>query len=311
MNSQSINRIYIVCFLIILFLKLCVSINSKEKNALTSTLESSNEKTSNKETLNSLSNNDFTVIKLKKRLATLYTQGLFYNEDCSAFYESSGLYNQSSLNKIDSETLNTISNVNIDPQYFGEGIAKCGNYIYQLTWKERVILKFDAANLNLLNTIPLDENIKEGWGLASLDGSGNKSVDYVNTLIATDGSSSIYYLDCNQNLKVYKIINVNLMNKDKTSQSIDRLNAIVYAKGFLYANRYFDSNIFKLDIETGLVDKVYDMKNLHEFELKSKTLSYLDLQRGNVLNGIAYCKTTDTFLITGKFWGYYYDIKLS
>ena len=49
-------------------------------------------------------------------------------------------------------------------ELFGEGICRVGPHIWQLTWRERVALRWDAASLTLLDTIPYN---REGWGICT------------------------------------------------------------------------------------------------------------------------------------------------
>jgi glutamine cyclotransferase len=65
-------------------------------------------------------------------------------------------------------------------QYFAEGIAMCGDYIYQLTWKENIILKY-TSNLELVQTIAMDQNLGTGWGLAA-DGNVLYATNYSNKI---------------------------------------------------------------------------------------------------------------------------------
>lgn len=239
-----------------------------------------------------ISTNDFSASPIK-RTSVKYTQGIFFADNGQTLIESGGLYGQSNLVKMEYPSLNIQKNIKLDEKYFAEGVAKCGNFVYQLTWQERTILKYSYPDLNLINKLNMDSKIKEGWGLSQTDKSDE--------LIASDGSSKIYFLDCNDNLKVKFSINVNL-----NYSSIDRINALCWAKGHIWANRYYDQRIFKIDPSNGSVVKLFDMSVLANHEMNEGTLTLNRLESGDVLNGIAYHESTDKFLITGKRWGYYY-----
>ena len=45
--------------------------------------------------------------------------------------------------------------------------------------------------------------------------------------------------------------------------------------------------------------------------INPSTLTENDLYSGNVLNGITYNEVNKTFLITGKEWGYLYEVELN
>lgn len=236
----------------------------------------------------------YDILNIIKRPITVYTQGLFFDHIGKHLYESGGLYGKSTIKKLKYPSLEVEYASTLSPQFFAEGIAKCGETIYQLTWQENVILKYDADDLESLGRIRLDPRIREGWGFSEYKD---------NKLIATDGSSNIYIVSCSD-MKVKDLIKVTL-NKI----AVERLNDLIYANDFIYANKYFDNKIYKIDPNSGEVIKTYDMQPLIDYEIKKNTLSYYDLNMGNVLNGIAYDKNKDVFLITGKMWGYFYELK--
>lgn len=240
-----------------------------------------------------ISTSDYDVTKILKRNEIYYTQGLFL--DGGFLYESGGMYDRSAIIKMNYPSLEIVKKTNLDKKYFAEGIARCGDKIYQLTWQERDILIYDD-DLKYLGKISMDYKVREGWGLTSTD------ID--NVLIATDGSNNLYYLDCNSNLKVTKKIPVQLNN----GTQLDRLNEIIYVNGFIYANRYFDHRVFKIDAATGEVNKVYDFTTLFDHEVSKNTLNKNKWNTGLVLNGIAYDPARNIFLLTGKEWGYYYEV---
>ena len=238
----------------------------------------------------------YQVLKISEPRDTVYTQGLILSNDGKHLYESGGLYFKSSIRKLSYPSLKVESYQKLDDKYFGEGIARCGNVIYQLTWREQDVLKFNAKDLTPLGKIQLDLNMREGWGLTEYSD---------DILLGTDGSENIYFLDCKENLKMIKRIAV--INEGNL---LDRINDIVFVNGYIYANRYFDSYVYKINPNSGKVEKKWNMGPLISYELKKGSLSRSGLNNGNVLNGITYDYTRDIFILTGKMWGYLYEIKL-
>ena len=238
----------------------------------------------------------YDVLTMIKRTETYYTQGIFFDRDGNLI-ESGGLYKQSVLVKMEYPSLRVIKKIKLSKKYFGEGVAKCGDKIYQLTWNERKILRYSYPDMEILSgDIEMDPQIKSGWGLASISDEN---------LIATDGTNNIYVLDCLNNLNVILTIPVTYNN-----QPLDQLNAIVVVDGFIYANRYYDSHIYKINPLTKSVIKVYDFDCLVKNEIKNKSLTHYNYLIGDVLNGIAYDGKRKIFVITGKRWGYYYEVNL-
>lgn len=234
------------------------------------------------------------ILKHVRRNEVYYTQGLFFDTDKTVI-ESGGLYGESCLVRMEYPSMKIINKVNLDGKYFGEGTAKCGKYVYQLTWQNRVILRYSYPELQLIETLPLDPQIKEGWGLTSDD----------QIMYATDGTNNIYYLDC-ESLQVTKKIEVSYQG-----EPLRYLNALVYVNGEFYVNKYYDNRIFKINASNGHISSVYDMSFLAHNEFKKGTLTQWRMSSGEVLNGIAYNKQRNVFLVTGKKWGFYYEIKFN
>ena len=137
--------------------------------------------------------------------------------------------------------------------------------------------------------------MKEGWGLTS-DGK---------QLFATDGTHKIYIIDC-MDLEVKKTVAV-----FENGKPVNMLNDLAIVEEFIFANRYFDTRVFKIDLNSGVVLKTYDFDNLVKAEYNSQTLSEEQMRQGNVLNGIMYHEKRKIFILTGKMWGNYYEIKLN
>jgi glutamine cyclotransferase len=239
----------------------------------------------------------FTVQEIYRKSQNLYTQGMFFSQSGNYLFESSGLYGSSRLVLNSFPQLSFIKSIDLPYNFFAEGIALCRNIIYMLTWKERTVLAFSYPYMDYLGSLTMDPNIKEGWGLASY------SDDF---LVASDGTENLYFLDCNKSLKVVKFLPVQFNN-----YYIKNLNALEFAKGYIWANIYFDNRILKINPNTGRVETSYDMSSLVNFELSQSSLSLSSLYQGNVLNGIAYNKSENFFLLTGKNWGYYYRVKFN
>src|SRR5262245_33832096 len=70
-----------------------------------------------------------------------FTQGLVYHN--GFFYESTGLYGQSSLRKVEIETGAVLQSIPIDRTYFAEGLALFDGRLMQLTWQNRKGFVYD------------------------------------------------------------------------------------------------------------------------------------------------------------------------
>jgi len=219
-------------------------------------------------------------IKLKELIhdPKTYTQGLeVYN---GHLYESAGQYGESSIRKTELNTGKVLQKKVLAKEYFAEGITTLNGKIYQLTWKEGICIIYDDQ-LNELKRRNFTTTTGEGWGLCN-DG---------NSLIVSDGSNKLTYINP-ENFNVEKVISVYAGNTE-----VNGLNELEYVDGSIYANIYTTNQIVKIQSQTGKVLVILDMTALKN-----------ENQSGEVLNGIAYKSSTNTFLVTGKYWNKMYEI---
>ena len=74
-----------------------------------------------------------------------FTQGLLFFE--GKFYESTGLHGRSSLRRVDPESGVVERGVDLPADLFGEGLARVGGRLVQLTWQNGRALVWDLATL--------------------------------------------------------------------------------------------------------------------------------------------------------------------
>ena len=212
---------------------------------------------------------------------TCYTQGLVIAD--GIFYESCGLYSQSSLRKVDPSSGIVQAETNLDASYFAEGLALLDGKLYQLTWQENTGFVYDANTLELLNTFNYQT---QGWGLTT-DGSA---------LILSDGTNTIYWLDPGT-MHVVRQVNVSYQG-----QPVEYLNELEYINGMIFANIYMTDTIVAINPEDGSVVSLIDLTGLRpEQNLTTQ---------GEVLNGIAYDALNNKLYLTGKNWPNLYEIRL-
>lgn len=208
-----------------------------------------------------------------------FTQGLAYKE--GHLYESTGLRGKSSLRKmsLDGKILHRI---NI-PEIFAEGITIPGDELVLLTWKERKAIRYSFPNLEEKGFFSY---FGEGWGLTCDE----------NHFIMSNGSGTLFIRDKN-----FKTINKLRVKLD--SKTIDRLNALEYLDGKIYANIWGESFILEIDRHSGTVLRIIDCSELFNIEKP-------ELPDG-VLNGIAHRGDGDYFYLTGKKWKNIFLVKIA
>lgn len=216
-----------------------------------------------------------------------YTQGLeYYN---GFLYETTGRRGQSSLRKVDIKTGKVLQKIDIEKGYFGEGMTIFNDKIYWLTWESKKGFVYDLKTFKREKEFTYN-NSKEGWGLTN---NGKE-------LIKSDGTNKIWFLDP-ETLKEKRSIQV--YSHDR---AVDNINELELIDGKLYSNKYQRNTIVIIDIKTGAVIGLADLRSLEKEMAKTQKLVAQD----EVLNGIAYDKENDRLFVTGKNWGKLFEIKL-
>lgn len=211
---------------------------------------------------------------------TSYTQGLFFKD--GVMYESTGMRGESTLRKVDLETGEALQRYDFPSEYFAEGSVFFADSIYVLTWQNKAVFKFaeDSLRLSSAWTYPRD-----GWGLTT-DGK---------SLIASDGSAKLYYMDKDMRLerKLY-------VKKD--GKPVRWLNELEYIDGKIWANVYTTDEIVIINPKDGNVESTIDCRGLLPAKYRTS--------RTDVLNGIAYNPESGKIYLTGKYWSRLYEIRL-
>lgn len=209
-----------------------------------------------------------------------FTQGLVLHENM--LYESSGLFGESSIRKINIDTGDIILKHNLPRYLFGEGISVNNNKLVQLTWKTGHVLSYTLDNLKPLESGRFSG---EGWGVTSLN----------NQLIYSDGTSALKWLSP-------ALENVKALQVSENGVAVQGLNELEFVKGYIYANIWPTDCISKIDPQTGDVIAWVDLTGLYPKKNRPHWSA--------ILNGIAYHEKKDSFFVTGKYWPYIFEIQL-
>jgi glutaminyl-peptide cyclotransferase len=209
-----------------------------------------------------------------------FTQGLLWHE--GVIYESTGRYGESSLRRVRLQDGQVLAERELDPEFFGEGLALAGDRLVQLTWRSGVAFVADVDTLEVRDSLRYPG---EGWGLC-FDGA---------SLVMSDGSSLLEFRDP-RTLDVLREVTVS--NGDR---NVYRLNELECVGDQVYANVWGSDDIVRIDSSTGRVNAVIDASGL---------LTASEAAGADVLNGIAYRPDTKTFLLTGKLWPHVFEVEL-
>ncbi len=206
-----------------------------------------------------------------------FTQGLEFRN--GKFYESTGLYGSSSLCVID--TTGKIEKKIAIPDVFAEGCTIFKNHLFQLTWKEMQCIVYSFPDLTIKG---VKTYAGEGWGLTN-------DTKY---LIMSNGTDSLFYRDTS--FEIVKTIQVKL-----NGVPLKNMNELEFARGHIFANVWFDNNVYEIMPSTGNVIRIINCNSIVEQEKIESDQ--------NVLNGIVYIPSSDQYFITGKNWKHIYQVK--
>ena len=222
----------------------------------------------------------YTVVNKYPHDPEAFTQGLVYHK--GVFYEGTGLYEQSTLRIVEITSGEPTQTVELEDEYFGEGITILDDLVYQVTWRNNLGLIYDLG-LTRVGNFTIDG---EGWGLTN-DG------EY---LILSDGTSTISYLDP----ETHTVSDTITVTYNGTE--IDNINELEYIDDMIYANIWQTDMIAVINPETGAITSWINLSTLkNELDTMEDT---------NVLNGIAYDAENDRLYVTGKLWPNLFEIKL-
>jgi glutamine cyclotransferase len=227
----------------------------------------------------------YTIVNTYPHDIASFTEGLEFYKD--TLYESTGSGNEykSYLRKYNYKTGEIYKQINLEPQYFGEGITFLNNKIFQLTWQNKTGFIYNANTWKLEITFTFDKDI-EGWGMTN-DGK------YIHQ---SDGTEKIWKMNP-ENQKMIDYVNVY-----SAISKIEKINELEWINGKIYANIWTKDVIAVVNPSNGAVEGVLNMSGLRKF---------INATMDDVLNGIAYNPKTKTIFVTGKNWNKMFEIKVS
>lgn len=207
-----------------------------------------------------------------------FTQGLTVTG--GTVWESSGQYGVSALRRYPLGATRVAAAAALPAELFAEGICQVGGSLWQLTWRERVALRWDADTLQLAEKTRFN---REGWGICALPGAGDAGAGEV---VTSDGTSELVRRDP-ATLEPRAVVHVRC-----AGQRVRWLNDLAWAGGRVWANVLGTTVIAGIDLSSGQVTDVVDARAAGERH------SHPQL----VMNGLAPLGQEGEFLLTGKGW---------
>lgn len=212
--------------------------------------------------------------------AAAFTQGLLYYD--GYLYESTGLFGRSSVRRVGLASGRVWARNRLRRRYFGEGLARVGQRLVQLTWKAGVAFVYALPGLERIDVIRYPG---QGWGL-TWNGSH---------LIMSDGSAVLRFVEPHS-FRVQRRLKVTRAGVGP----VDSINELEYIRGRIWANVRHRDKIIRIDPDTGRVTGVIAAGHLR------KRLP----ETAGVLNGIAWDAAGQRLFITGKNWPAVFQIRV-
>ena len=217
------------------------------------------------------------VLRTLPHPARGFTQGLIASGE--TMWESGGLYGMSVLRRFQLGSAQVAAEAALPPDLFAEGICLVGESIWQLTWKERVALRWDTTTLQVAERIRFN---REGWGICAVPVDGNPAGE----VMTSDGTSELVRRDP-LTLEPRAVVHVRC-----SGNRVRWLNDLAWAGGLIWANVLGTTCVAGIDLGSGTVTEVVDARAAGERHPHPQML----------MNGIAPIAGPGEFLLTGKGW---------
>jgi glutamine cyclotransferase len=211
-----------------------------------------------------------------------FTQGLL--SEGEAVWESVGLYGQSELRRYALADGTPDARAKLAPQFFAEGICRVGDSIWQLTWKELVAFRWDAASLTLRDKVRFN---REGWGMCAVVALGPLGELTTTEVVTSNGTDELVRRDPDT-LEPRAIVQVRCQGA-----RVQWLNDLTWAGGLVWANVAGTDCLAGIDLASGEVTDIVDAGAAAERHGRDPQA---------IMNGIAATITPAEFLLTGKTW---------
>lgn len=200
-----------------------------------------------------------------------FTEGLLIHD--GVLFESTGNYGQSDVRRVDPISGRILARHRLPDRYFGEGLARLGDRLYQLTWKSGTGFIYDADTLAPHGRF---HYAGQGWGLTHCG----------RQLVMSNGSAELRFVDP-RDFRIVRRLRVT-----ERGRPVSHLNELETIDGLIWANVWLTDDIVRIDPETGhVVDRI-----------DAASLARAMPDSADVTNGIAYDAARDRVYVTGKYW---------
>lgn len=216
-----------------------------------------------------------------------FTQGLLIHE--GRLFESVGQYGRSAVHEIELETGRVLRSQPLPASAFGEGLARVGNRLIQLSWREQ------TAWFYTLDLVPMGVRAYpgEGWGLAAFETPAGER------LILSDGTPVLRVLHPDT------LAEERRMEVRVAGRPLKWLNELEVVGDELLANIWHSDEVAVIDPASGALRGWFDFSPLRRGLVWPGTPP-----RETDLNGLAWDAERRRLLVTGKHWPRLFEVEI-
>lgn len=217
-----------------------------------------------------------------------FTQGLVMFE--GRLFESVGQYGRSGVHEVNLADGRVLKSRALPANVFGEGLAKIGDRLVQLSWRENTAYFYDLS-LQPRGALPYPG---EGWGLTTVATPAGER------LILSDGSPWLRVLHP-ETLAEERRVMVQVQGKP-----LKLLNELENVHGEVLANIWHSDEVAVIDPASGAVTAWFDFAPLRQRLAWPPPLHPTETD----LNGLAWDERNSRLLVTGKYWPQLFEVQI-
>ncbi len=217
-----------------------------------------------------------------------FTQGLVMFD--GRMFESVGQYGRSGIHEVNLESGRVLRSRTLPANIFAEGLAKVGDRLIQLSWRENTAYFYDLS-LEPKGALPYPG---EGWGLTTIATPAGER------LVLSDGSPWLRVLNP-QTLAEERRVMVQVQGRP-----LKLINELESVNGEILANIWHSDEVAVIDPASGAVKAWFDFGPLREKLSWPPPLHPVETD----LNGLAWDEARSRLLVTGKYWPQLFEVQI-
>eukprot|EP00658_Telonema_sp_P-2_P068593 TRINITY_DN5751_c0_g1_i1.p1 TRINITY_DN5751_c0_g1~~TRINITY_DN5751_c0_g1_i1.p1 ORF type:complete len:333 (+),score=53.78 TRINITY_DN5751_c0_g1_i1:242-1240(+) len=240
----------------------------------------------------------YKVVAIHRHSRGSFTQGLLFDPaDKGQLLESTGLYREGMVQRVDLESGAIIDQTPLDDREFGEGLVLWKGLLLQLLWKSGEGHVYNASSLKRIGK--LVHPYRDGWGLTT------SPLGDEDTLVMTDSGHHLLYVKptLSPNGRDVDLKQSRRVVVRDGAKIVTMVNELEQVGNQIYAN-IFGRDCIAIISADGVVTGWVMLQSILTEPVRNQ-------REHEILNGIAYDPGRPSRLfVTGKQWPTLYEIEL-